>query len=68
MLGNYLKTALRSMRRQVGFSCINLLGLTIGFAAAFFILLWVQDEKSYDRFHLDADRTYRVMINLHQSD
>ncbi|MCH8123879.1 MAG: ABC transporter permease [Bacteroidetes bacterium] len=68
MLRNYLKTALRSMRRQVGFSSINLLGLTIGFAAAFFILLWVQDEKSYDRFHLDADRTYRVMRNWHQSD
>jgi len=60
MFRNYLITAVRSLIRQKGFSFINILGLAIGLAAALLILLWVQDELSFDRFHEHADRLYRV--------
>ena len=61
MLRNYLKTALRSMRRHLAYSVINILGLTVGLAASFLILLWVQDELSYDTSLEDVDQIYRVM-------
>jgi predicted permease len=60
MFRNYLTTALRSLFRQKGFSLINILGLALGLACALLILLWVQDELSFDRFHEHADRLYRV--------
>ncbi len=61
MFKNHFKIALRSLARHKGYSFINILGLTIGIAACFFILLWVQDERSYDRFHEKSDRIYRVL-------
>lgn len=48
------------MWRAKAFSAINILGLAIGTACALLIFLFVQDEKSYDRFHNDADNIYRV--------
>jgi predicted permease len=60
MFRNYLITAVRSLFRQKGFSLINILGLAIGLASALLILLWVQDELSFDRFHEHAERLYRV--------
>lgn len=62
MLKNYLLIALRNMLRQKVFSFINLFGLTVGLAAFLAILLWVQDELNYDRFHTKADRLYRVVV------
>jgi predicted permease len=60
MLRNYLIIAIRSLLRQKGFSLINILGLATGLACTLLILLWVQDELSYDKFHRFADRLYRV--------
>ncbi len=60
MIRNYLITAIRSLLRQKGFSLINILGLAIGLACALLILLWVQEELSFDKFHEHADRLYRV--------
>jgi predicted permease len=60
MFRNYLITALRSIFRQKGFSLINILGLAIGLACTLLILLWVQDELSFDKFHEHAGRLYRV--------
>ncbi len=60
MFRNYLVTAFRTIFRQKGYSLINILGLAIGMACTLLILLWVQDELSYDRFHENADRLYRV--------
>jgi len=60
MFRNYLIIAIRSIFRQKGFSLINILGLAIGLACALLILLWVQDELSFDKFHEHADRLYRV--------
>jgi putative ABC transport system permease protein len=57
---NYLKIALRRMRRHKGHSLINIAGLGVGMAACILMLIWVQDELSYDRFHKKADQIYRI--------
>lgn len=60
MFGNHLRVALRSFRKQKLFTVINVLGLAIGISASLVIYLIVQHEFSYDRFHQDGDRIYRV--------
>lgn len=60
MLKNYLKIALRFMLRQRGFSIINIAGLTIGITCSLLIILYIQDELSYDKFHVDAERIHRL--------
>ena len=65
MLGNYLKIAFRTLAKRKGYAVINISGLAVGLACCFFILLWVQDELSYDRFHAEGDQIYRVMRHVH---
>jgi putative ABC transport system permease protein len=60
MLKNYLKIAIRSLRKNKVFSLINILGLTIGITVCMMIFLFVMNEFSYDDFHKDGDRIYRV--------
>jgi putative ABC transport system permease protein len=60
LVWNYLKIALRKIKRQKGFSFINIAGLAIGMAACILILIWVQDELSYDKFHKNAAHIYRI--------
>jgi len=60
MLVNYLKIAFRNLLRHKAFSFINILGLAIGMACSIFILLWVRDELSYDKFNEKADFIYRL--------
>lgn len=62
MLYNYLKIALRNIRRQKFYAFINITGLTIGLVASLLIILYIVDEFSYDRFHRDAGRIYRVNL------
>lgn len=62
MLKNYLTVALRNIKKNVGFSFINLTGLAVGLACCILIILWVQDELSYDRFHANKNQLYRVII------
>jgi len=64
MLRYNLKIAIRTFLKQKGYSFINVTGLAIGLAACLFILLWVQDELSYDRFHEKADRIYIVGLDI----
>lgn len=64
MLYNYIKIAFRSLLRHKGFSFINISGLAIGMACSILILLWVQDEMGYDRFHKDVETLYRVTASL----
>ena len=61
MLANYIKIALRIIRRNKGYSFINISGLAIGLAAAMLILLWVNHEASYDRFYSHAYRIYKCI-------
>ena len=58
MIKNYFKIALRNIIRHKGFSAINIIGLAIGIACSILILLWIQDELSFDNFHKDADRIF----------
>ncbi len=60
MFKNYLLVALRNLRKHKGYSFINITGLAIGMAACILILLYVQDELSYDKFNEKIDRIYRV--------
>ena len=60
MLKNYLKITWRNLIRHKTFSLINILGLAIGMASSALILLWVQNEISYDKFHVKKDRLYEV--------
>ena len=61
MVRNYFKIALRNIRRNATHSVLNIFGMAIGMASAILILLWVQDEWSYDRFHKNADNLYRIL-------
>ena len=58
---NYLKIALRNIKRHKGFSMINIAGLAIGMACCFLIYTYVQYELSYDTFHKDYKNIYRVI-------
>ena len=60
MFKNYLKIALRNLLKYKSFSIINVLGLAVGIASCVLILLFVQDELSYDKFYNKSDRIYRV--------
>ena len=64
LLSNYTKIAFRNIRRQKLFSLINIFGLALGMSCSILILLWVQNELSYDRFNKKADRIYRLYGDL----
>ncbi|MGE5796257.1 MAG: ABC transporter permease [Ignavibacteria bacterium] len=62
MLKNYFKIALRNLKKNKGNSLINILGLAVGIASCIVILLYVQNELSYDKFYKNADSIYRVYV------
>ncbi|HKR06188.1 MAG TPA: ABC transporter permease [Bacteroidia bacterium] len=63
MFKNYLKISLRHAKKNKGFSLINIFGLSLGMTCAILILLWVQDEVTYNRFHEKYTTLYQVMDN-----
>ena len=63
MLRNYLKIAWRNILKSKTFSFINVLGLALGMTCSLLILLWVQDERSINRFHANGPRLYQVLEN-----
>jgi putative ABC transport system permease protein len=67
MFKNYLKIALRILKRHKGYSFINIFGLAVGMACTIIILLWVQDELSFDRFHKNGDNLYKITVTLNQN-
>jgi putative ABC transport system permease protein len=60
MFKTYFKLAYRNIIRDKVYSIINITGLAIGLASSILILLWVQNELSYDKFHKNANQIYRV--------
>lgn len=68
MLQNLIKTALRNILKDFGYSSLNIIGLTLGIASALFLIVYVADEISYDRYHVNADRIYRVSSHMHETD
>jgi len=63
MFKNYLKVAYRDILRYKGYSLINIFGLALGIASCMLIFQFISDELSYDTFHKDADKIYRVVEN-----
>ena len=68
MFKNHLITALRTIRRNKIFSGINILGLALGLAAFWLIVLYIADELSYDRYNANAERIVRVVQHSRWSD
>lgn len=62
MLKNYALITIRNLYKNKVYSFINIAGLSIGLACSLLILLWVQDEMSFDTFHPKADRLYQVWL------
>ncbi len=60
MIKNFIKIAMRSLLKHKSSTIINITGLAIGLAATIMILMWIQQELSYDKFFTDADLLYRV--------
>src|SRR3954454_24470148 len=63
MFKNYFKISWRNLTRNKAFSFTNLLGLTIGITCTILILLWVQNELSWNKFQPNYNTTYQVMAN-----
>jgi putative ABC transport system permease protein len=61
MLNNYFKAALQNLRSHKAYAAINTIGLTVGMAACLLIFLLLQYETSFDNFHKDKERIYRVV-------
>ena len=61
ILMNYSKIASRKMRQQKGYTIINISGLAVGLACCAIMMLWVSNERSFDRFHTNRDSIYRLI-------
>ncbi len=62
MFKNYLKIALRNVKKQKTFTFINITGFAVGMAVCILIMLYVINELSFDKFHEYGDRIYRVGV------
>jgi len=60
MIKNYFRIAWRNLVRNKAFTTINILGLALGLACSLLIMLWVQDERSVDGFHVHGKQLYQV--------
>ncbi|HEY4063022.1 MAG TPA: ABC transporter permease [Puia sp.] len=68
MLKNLLLVALRNFKRDLGYSLLNVLGLVIGMTFSLFLIFYIRDELSYDRYNEHADRIYRVNSYIQEKD
>lgn len=67
MIRNYLRIAFRNLYKHKAYTTINLFGLAIGVACTVLIFLFVADELSFDRYHENADRIFRIAVDLTDS-
>src|SRR5258708_20270172 len=67
MFKTYCKIAYMNIIKDKAYSIINISGLAIGFASSIMILLWVQNELSYDKFHKNAAQIYRIACDFGDS-
>lgn len=63
-----IKTAWRRLKNNKFYTAVNVLGLAVSLATAILIILWVQDERSFDRFHTDSERIYKVNSHMQFGD
>jgi putative ABC transport system permease protein len=68
MFKNLIKTAFRNIFKDFGYSGLNIVGLTLGIACALFLIMYIADEVSYDRYHENVDRIYRVSSEIKETD
>jgi putative ABC transport system permease protein len=68
MFKNLFKIAIRNILKDKVYSAINILGLTIGITCSLFLLLYILDELSYDRYHANADNIYRIVSDIKEPD
>ncbi len=68
MFLNLLKTAFRNITHKFGYSFLNILGMTLGITSALFLILYVADELSFDRYHENGDRIVRVQSHITETD
>jgi putative ABC transport system permease protein len=68
VINNYLKVAWRNIVRQKSYSFISIFGLAVGLACSIIVLLWVEDEFSFDQFHKNINQLYQVSTNYKTGD
>jgi len=68
MIKNLLLIAIRNFKKDKWFSLLNVLGLTIGITFSLFLIFYITDELSYDRYHKKADRIYRIVSYIQEKD
>ena len=67
-MNNFIKIALRNLTRKPIYSIITFTGFTFSIAASLLIYLWIYNELSYEKFHHDYQRIYRVLTLSKQGD
>jgi putative ABC transport system permease protein len=68
MMQQNLRSAFRFIKRNLAFSLINILGLSMGIALVTISWLWIEFEFSFDKFHENADRIFRVVVQFNEND
>jgi putative ABC transport system permease protein len=68
MIKNYIKIAFRNVKKNPGYSAINIVGLAVGIAVCVLIFRYISFELSYDRYHDNAERLYRVSVEMENGD
>jgi putative ABC transport system permease protein len=68
MFKNYFKVAFRSLTRNRNYTIINITGLAVGIAVCMMIFIIIQFQTSFDNFHSNKDRIYRVLTEYHHED
>ena len=64
LISNYIKASLRNIRKNSLFSLINIIGLAISISVGLLVITFINDVKSFDTFHKDSDRVYRINNHL----
>ena len=68
MFKNLVKSAFRNITNKFAYSFLNILGMTLGITSALFLILYVSDELSFDQYHENGDRIYRVQSHITETD
>ena len=68
MIKNLLHVALRNFMRDKWYSLLNILGLTIGITFSVFLIFYIKDELSFDKYNEKADRIYRIASYVKEPD